>query len=78
MGYHDWLATLPEARIVIPDVVQKEELDTGVYERLVEQSEATRHDVAFMLYLSYDFEGVFLEHAEDPRSFSHDVLSRRP
>jgi hypothetical protein len=49
--YKEWIESLPEDRIVIPDLeTEPTSLDTSVYERLVESTDPSRHDVSFMLY----------------------------
>lgn len=49
--YKEWIESLPEERVVIPDLSSDaSSLDTSVYERLVESTDPSRHDVSFMLY----------------------------
>lgn len=49
--YKEWIESLPEERVVIPDLsFDASSLDTSVYERLVESTDPSRHDVSFMLY----------------------------
>lgn len=49
--YKEWIESLPEDRIVIPDLeTEPTSLDTSVYERLVESTDPSRHDVSLMLY----------------------------
>ena len=51
LTYKEWIESLPQERIVIPDLeTDPASLDTSVYERLVESTDPSRHDVSFMLY----------------------------
>lgn len=77
--YKAWIESLPQERVVIPDRTT-EALDTSVYERLVESTDPSHHDVSFMLYclceqVNQSLKGNVAEAPAQRKKFSAEQVS---